>query len=282
MTTRISFQGAHGAYSDMACRSVYPGATTVPCVHFEAAVQAVHEGQADLAMVPIDNLIAGRVADIHHLLPHSGLHIIGEHFLEINHCLLGIQGTDISEIKEVYSHIHALPQCRNLIKELGLEPIVAPDTAGAAQMVSQWGDPSKVAIASALAAEIYGLEVLKTNIQDYAANVTRFLIMSPQEEAVPRNAGPIVTSLVFKVRSIPAALYKALGGFASNGINMSKLESYIVDGDFAAAQFYCEVDGHPEDQAMQTALEELGFFATQIKILGTYPADSFRLTKNVL
>lgn len=273
---RISFQGAHGAYSDMACRAVYPDCVTVPCVHFEEVLTAVHDGKADLAMVPIDNLIAGRVADIHHLLPDSGLYIIGEHYQAIDHCLLGVKGAKIEDITQVHSHIHALPQCRDIIKELGLKRVVAPDTAISARSVAQWGDKTKASIASKLAAEIYDLDILKDNIQDYAANVTRFLIMSPESLIAPSDKGPTITSLVFKVRSIPAALYKALGGFASNGVNLTKLESYLVDGEMEAAQFYCEVDGHPDDVAMQHALEELGFFATHIKLLGTYPAHSFR------
>lgn len=277
MTKRISFQGAHGAYSDLACRTVYPKAVTVPCLYFEDAVQAVHDGEADLAMVPIDNLIAGRVADIHHLLPESGLYIIGEHFQPIDHCLLGVKGASLDDLKEVHSHIHALPQCRQIIKELALEKIVAPDTAISARMVRDWNDKTKASIASSLAAEIYDLEILKTKIQDQDDNVTRFLIMAPEDirPAVDSQI-PMVTSLVFKVRSIPAALYKALGGFASNGINLTKLESYLVDGQMAAAQFYCEVDGHPQEEAMQHALEELGFYASHIKILGTYPAHPFR------
>lgn len=275
MTKKISFQGAPGAYSDLACRAVYPAYETVPCVHFEDALAAVHDGRADLAMVPVDNLIAGRVADIHHLLPESGLHIIGEHFQTVDHCLLGVKGATLDDISEVHSHVHALPQCRGIIQELGLKRVVAPDTAISARMVSEWGDKTKASIASRLAAEIYDLDILKENIQDYEANVTRFLIMSPHEARASNN-GHIITSLVFKVRSIPAALYKALGGFSTNGVNLTKLESYMVDGDFNAARFYCEVDGHPDSKLMQLALEELAFFATDINVLGVYPAHMFR------
>ncbi len=274
---KIAFQGAHGAYSDMACRAVYPQSETVPCLHFAQTLEAVHKGHTDLAMVPIDNLIAGRVADIHRLLPHSGLHIIGEYYQPIDHCLLAVAEADLTTIKTVHSHIHALPQCTHVIKELGLEPVIAPDTAMAAQQVAREKDIHKSAIASKLAAEIYGLKILRENIQDYVANVTRFLIMSPKPIPLSRDdRDPIVTSLIFKVRSIPAALYKALGGFATNNVNLTKLESYLVDGAMQAAQFYCEVDGHPENENMRFALAELQFFATDIQIMGTYKADPFR------
>lgn len=278
MTTskRISFQGDYGAYSDMACRIVYPDYTTVPCVDFESTLNAVHEGKSDLAMVPIDNSTAGRVADIHRLLPASDLHIIGEFFLPINHCLLGVKGATIKGMSTVHSHIHALPQCRSIIKKYKLTPAVHDDTAGAARTIAEKGDKRHGAIASKLAAEIYNLEILEENIEDFEHNTTRFLIMSPKPIIPDKSELHLMTTFVFSVRNIPAALYKALGGFATNGINMTKLESYMVDGHFSSAQFYCDVDGHPDDASLKLAFEELYFFAKEVKILGTYAIHPFR------
>lgn len=273
---KISFQGAHGAYSDLACREVFPELQTVPCDTFEEAFAAVQNAQADLAMIPVDNTLAGRVADVHHFLPKSGLSIIGEHFLKIEHALLGVKGSVIGDLKHVHSHLHALPQCRKLIKELGLVPHVHADTAGAASEVAERGEKSHAAIASTLAAEIYGLEILRADVQDAAHNTTRFLILSRTPQEIPYvDDMPFVTSLVFRVRDIPAALYKALGGFATNGVNMLKLESY-VNPQFEVAQFYCEVSGHTDTTPLRLALEELGFFADEITVLGSYPAHSFR------
>ena len=272
----IAFQGEPGANSDMACRAVYPDMETLACYTFEDAFAAVHDGKARLAMIPIDNSVAGRVADIHHLLPNSGLHIIGEHFQRIDHHLLAVQGADIGDLTHVHSHIHALNQCRGIIKELMLEPVVHADTAGAAHMIKELDDPSQGAIASQLAGELYGLEDLRANIEDAEHNTTRFLIMAGDAVVPPAGNGKVMTSFVFRVQSIPAALYKALGGFATNGVNMTKLESYIIDGSFQAAQFYAEVEGHPEDRAMQLAFEELRFFTHEVKIMGTYPAAPFR------
>jgi len=272
----IAFQGEPGANSDMACRAVHPDMNTLGCYSFEDAFNAVHEGRARLAMIPIDNSVAGRVADIHHLLPGSGLHIVGEHFQRIDHHLLAIKGAKIEDLTHVHSHVHALNQCRGIIKELGLEPVVHADTAGAAHMISQQDDPSQGAIASQLAGEIYDLEDLRANIEDAEHNTTRFLIMAAEPEVPPAGNGTVMTSFVFRVQSIPAALYKALGGFATNGVNMTKLESYIIDGSFQAAQFYAEVEGHPDDRSMQLAFEELRFFTHEVKIMGTYPASPFR------
>ena len=273
----IAFQGAPGAYSDLACRTVYPGAATLPCQTFEDAFQAVHDRRADLAMIPVDNTLAGRVADIHHLLPRGGLHIIGEHYQRINHALLAVKGATLDGLTHVFSHVHALGQCRRLIRDRRLVAVIAGDTAGAAQDLAQSRDPAHAAIASTLAAEIYGLDVLLTEIEDESHNTTRFLVMSPEPVLAAQGSGPVVTSFVFRVRNIPAALYKALGGFATNGVNMTKLESYLVGGHFTAAQFLVEVEGHPEDKAVKLALEELAFFAAEVRILGVYPAHPFRL-----
>lgn len=271
MTKKISFQGNLGAYSDLACRHVYPEMETIPCTSFADAFDAVTSGIADLAMIPIDNLIAGRVADIHHLIPRSNLYIIGEYYLPVHHCLLAPAGTKLEQVKKVYSHIHALPQCRDFIAEHKLEGIVFGDTARSAQHVADMKDPQCAAIASSLAGDIYGLETICKNIEDEKGNLTRFIILSPEHQVPEKEEGKkYITSLLFRVRSIPAALYKALGGFATNGINLTKLESYMVDGTFTAAQFYCDVEGHPEDRALQLALEELGFFAEEIRNIGTY------------
>jgi prephenate dehydratase len=272
----IAFQGESGANSDMACRAVYPDMTTMGCYSFEDAFSAVRSGEARLAMIPIDNTVAGRVADIHHLLPNSGLHIIGEHYQRIDHHLLATPGSTIEGLTHVHSHVHALNQCRTLIKELGVEPVVHADTAGAAHMIKELGDPTQGAIASKLAAEIYGLAVLRSNIEDALHNTTRFLIMAAKPVAVPQDQGKVVTSFVFRVKNIPAALYKALGGFATNGVNMTKLESYIVGGSFQAAQFFAEVEGHPDDPAMQRAFEELDFFTHEVTIMGAYLAAPAR------
>jgi prephenate dehydratase len=272
----IAFQGAHGAYSDLACRTAYPAMTTLACATFEEAFAAVREGRAELAMIPIDNSVAGRVADIHHLLPDSGLHIIGEHFQPVVHHLLAVPGATLESIKTVHSHIHALPQCRRVIAELGLKPIVHADTAGAAADVAARGDPTVAAIASELAGKIYGLQSLRADVADHANNTTRFVVMHREPVDPDPNQGQVITSFVFRVRSVPAALYKALGGFATNGINITKLESYIVDGSFTVAQFYADIDGHPSQRPVRLALEELGFFSREVRILGVYPASPTR------
>ncbi len=273
----IAFQGAPGAYSDLACRAARPEMATLPCRAFEDAFAAVHDGKAALAMIPIENSVAGRVADIHHLLPQSGLHIIGEHFQRVNHHLLGIKGAEIGDVTHVHSHVHALNQCRNLIRELGVEPVVSVDTAGAAAEVAQKGDKTQAAIASELAGELDGLASLKADIEDAEHNTTRFLIMAREPAAPDPKAGLIITSLVFRVRNVPAALYKAMGGFATNAVNMTKLESYLVGGNFSAAQFYADVEGCPAHKNVALALEELEFHTREVKILGVYPAHPFRL-----
>jgi prephenate dehydratase len=276
----IAFQGAPGAYSDLACRVARPELQTLPCRSFEDAFAAVRDGLAALAMIPIENSVAGRVADIHHLLPSSGLHIIGEHYQRVNHHLLAVKGTRIEQITHVHSHIHALNQCRGLIRELKLEPVVRLDTAGAAIEIAEKGDPTQAVIASELAGAIHGLISLKANIEDAEHNTTRFLIMA-KEPVVPHpKSGPVMTSFVFRVRNVPAALYKALGGFATNGINMTKLESYLVGGRFNAAQFYAEVEGHPEHRNLRLAFEELDFFSREVRILGVYPQHPYRWEGN--
>ena len=275
---KIAFQGEPGANSHIANSEAYPTAEAMPCPTFEDALSAISSGEADLGMIPIENSVAGRVADIHHLLPASGLSIIGEWFLPIRHQLMALKGTKLADIKTVESHVHALGQCRRIIRQLGVRPIVAGDTAGSARDVSQRGDRSVAAIASRLAAEIYGLEILAEDIEDEAHNTTRFVVLAREPQWAEQNSGPLVTSFVFRVRNLPAALYKALGGFATNGVNMTKLESYMVDGNFFATQFYADVDGHPEDKGLAFALEELKFFSRELRIVGVYPAHPFRAT----
>ncbi len=277
--TTIAFQGSAGAYSDMACRGGYPEMTTLPCRSFPDTFEAVRSGQAALAMIPIENTIAGRVADIHHLLPESDLHIVAEHFQRVNHHLLAVAGADISQITHVHSHVHALNQCRKLIAKLGVEPVVHADTAGAAADIAAAGDMTQAAIASELAGERDGLVSLRANIEDAEHNTTRFVVMAAEAVDPGPDADNVMTSFVFRVRNVPAALYKSLGGFATNGVNLTKLESY-VDAGFVAAQFYADAEGHPEQKALKMALEELAFITHEINILGVYPAHPFRLRQN--
>jgi prephenate dehydratase len=274
----IAFQGAPGAYSDLACRQVFPAMATLPCEAFEDAIAAVRKGRARLAMLPIENSVAGRVADIHHLMPGSDLHIVGEHFQRVEHHLLAPKGATLKGIKTVHSHVHALSQCRDLIRALGAKPVVAADTAGAAAEVAARGDRSAAAIASELAGKIYGLATLKKNIEDAEHNTTRFLVMARDKSWAKPGQGLTVTTFVFRVRNVPAALYKAMGGFATNGVNMTKLESYMMGGRFTATQFYADVEGHPEDRPLKLALEELAFFSREFRILGVYPGHPFRRT----
>jgi prephenate dehydratase len=272
----VAFQGAPGAYSDLACRQVFPRMRTLPCDGFEDAIAAVRRNRARLVMLPIENSVAGRVADIHHLMPGSRLHIIGEHFQRVEHHLLAPPGATLRGLKTVHSHVHALGQCRTLIRELGLTAVVAADTAGAAAEIAARGDKSAAAIASQLAGKIYGLVSLKQNIEDAEHNTTRFLVMAREPKWPKPGAGLTVTTFVFAVRNVPAALYKALGGFATNGLNMTKLESYMVGGRFTATQFYADVEGHPEERPLKLALEELRFFTREVRILGVYPGHPFR------
>ena len=272
----IAFQGSLGAYSHQACEAACPGLEPIPCLSFEDTFIAVQEKRADLAMIAVDNNLAGRVADVHRLLPGGGLYIIGEHFLPVHHALLGVRGAKIEDIRSVYSHIHALPQCQKLIKRLKLKQVVYADTASAAQHVAEKGDKSCAAIASTFAAKIYGLDILQENVEDEGYNTTRFLILSQKSAALPWESGHhYMTTILFRVRNIPAALYKALGGFATNGINLTKLESY-VDKDFQAGQFYCDVEGHPDNPGFRFALEELNYFAENVTLMGTYRAHPFR------
>jgi prephenate dehydratase len=278
LTGVIAFQGLAGAYSDLACRNAYPSMTTLPCPTFEAAMDAVKVGLAQLAMLPCENSLAGRVPDIHHLLPESGLFVVGEHFERIEHCLLAPRGATIAGLKRVHSHAVALGQVRRLIADLGVQPVVEADTAGAAQHVAALGDRADAAVASSLAAEIYGLEVLRANVEDAAHNTTRFYVCAPRPSVADPSTPGVITTFIFRVRNVPAALYKALGGFATNGVNMTKLESYMLSGAFTATQFLCDVDGHPEQPALRRALEELQFFSTEVRVLGVYPASAFRHT----
>jgi prephenate dehydratase len=275
---KIAFQGEPGANSHIAIVEAYPDAEPLPCATFEDALSAISSGEAELGMIPIENSVAGRVADIHHLLPASGLYIIGEWFLPVHHQLMAPRGAKLADIKAVESHVHALGQCRRIIRERGIKPIVSGDTAGAARDIAERGDKTTAAIASRLAAEIYGLDILIENIEDEAHNTTRFVVLAREEKWAQQNSGPLVTSFVFRVRNLPAALYKALGGFATNGVNMTKLESYMVDGNFFATQFYADVDGHPDDRGLAFALEELKFFSRELRIVGVYPAHPFRAT----
>jgi prephenate dehydratase len=279
-STAIAFQGFLGAYSDLSCRTVFPERQTMPCATFEDVFAAVHEGTAEYGMIPVENSVAGRVADNHYLLPQGGLHIIGEHYQRVNHQLLAPPGATLDTIKIVRSHIQALSQCRKVTRALGLREIPHADTAGAAKEIAERGDITEAAIASELAGQIYGLTTLKQSIEDAEHNTTRFLVMAREPIQPPPNSGPVVTTFVFRVRSVPAALYKAMGGFATNGVNLTKLESYMVDGRFTAAQFYVDVEGHPEERPLRLALEELEFFAREVKILGVYPANPFRLEQH--
>jgi prephenate dehydratase len=277
---RIAFQGEPGANSHIACREAYKNYLPLPCATFEDAFAAVRSGRADLAMIPIDNSVAGRVADIHHLMPRSGLHIVGEWFLPVQHQLMAPEGSTLRSIKTVESHVHALGQCRNIIRKLGLAAVVAADTAGAAREVAEADDITRAALATKLAAKIYGLQILRKNVADAAHNTTRFVVLARKPKWATRKQKRVITTFVFQVRNIPAALYKALGGFATNGVNMTKLESYMVDGNFAATQFYADVQGHPHDRALELALEELEFVSQprSLKILGVYPGHPFRET----
>jgi len=273
----IVFQGEPGANSHIACQEAFADLKAVPCATFEDAFAAVSGGEGDLAMIPIENSVAGRVADIHHLMPTSGLHIVGEFFLPIRHQLMAPKGATLATIKTVQSHIHALGQCRNMIRKLGLHAVIGADTAGSARQIAEAGDKSRAAIASKLASEIYGLDILAEDIEDEAHNTTRFIVLSREPEWAPQADGPTVTTFVFRVRNVPAALYKAMGGFATNGVNMTKLESYQIGGSFFATQFYADVEGHPDDRPLRLALEELAFFSAELKIVGVYPAHPYRL-----
>ncbi len=272
----IAYQGEPGANSHIACNNVYPDWEPLPCATFEDAFAAITEGTAALGMIPIENSIAGRVADIHHFLPNSGLHIIGEYFLPIRFQLLALPEASLATIKDVYSHVHALGQCRKIIRKLGLTPIVTGDTAGSAREVAEWKDPTRASLATALAGEIYGLKTLVAEAEDEKHNTTRFIVLSKTPQIAAAGNGPVITTFVFRCRNVPAALYKCLGGFATNGVNMTKLESYMVGGEFSATMFLADVEGHPEEPPLQRALEELKFFSAELTVMGVYPAHEFR------
>ncbi|WP_343313195.1 prephenate dehydratase [Brucella sp. BE17] len=279
-TNRISFQGEAGANSDTACRNMFPDMEPLPCPTFEDAFNAVESGAADLAMIPIENTLAGRVADIHYLLPLADIHIVGEYFLPIHFQLMVLPGAKREEIRTVHSHIHALGQCRKVIRDNGWKPVIAGDTAGAARLVADEQDRSMAALAPRLAAGLYGLDILQEDVEDAENNVTRFVVLSKEKQWEPRPQKDerIITTFVFRVRNVPAALYKAMGGFATNGVNMTKLESYQLGGRFIATQFYADIEGHPEDHNVKLALEELAFFSKEVRILGVYKGSDVRGT----
>ncbi|SFO86406.1 prephenate dehydratase [Tranquillimonas alkanivorans] len=276
MPGRIAFQGEPGAYSHQACREKRPDMEALPCRTFEDVIEAVRKGDAELAMLPVENSTYGRVADIHRLLPSSGLHIVDEAFVRVHINLLGVRGAKLANVREALCHLVLLPQCGEFLREHGINGLVSPDNARAAREVSERGDPSVAALASDLAAEIYGLDILARHIEDHDRNTTRFLLMSREADFKRRGTAGMITSFVFRVRNIPAALYKAMGGFATNGVNMTKLESYMVDGSFSATQFYADIEGHPDDRHVQLALDELDYFTSEIRVLGVYPADPRR------
>jgi prephenate dehydratase len=274
--TRIAYQGEPGANSHLACTEAFPDAEAIAYPTFEDALAAVKSGDTHYAMIPIENSVAGRVADIHHLLPAANLYIVGEHFLRVRHQLMAIKGTDIKSIKKALSHTQALGQCRRTLRDLGITPVPEADTAGSARLVSEHRDPTLAAIASTLAAEIYGLQILRSDIEDEAHNTTRFIVLAKDPDDAEPDEGPVITTFLFRVRNVPAALYKALGGFATNGVNMMKLESYQLEGTFNATMFHADIQGHPADRSVHLALEELSFFSTELRILGTYLASPYR------
>ncbi len=273
---RIAYQGEPGANSHLACKEAYPEGEAIAYPTFEDALAAVKSGDVLYAMIPIENSVAGRVADIHHLLPNANLYIVGEHFLRVRHQLLGVKGAKLENVKKALSHTQALGQCRRTLRQLSLEPVPEADTAGSARLVSERGDPALAAIASSLAAEIYGLDILRSDIEDETHNTTRFLVLAKDPDDAEPEDGPVITTFLFRVRNVPAALYKALGGFATNGVNMTKLESYQLEGTFNATMFHADIVGHPAERSVHLALEELSFFSTELRILGTYPASPYR------
>jgi prephenate dehydratase len=273
---KIAYQGEPGANSHLACSDAYPNMEPLACPTFEDALAAVKGGEAALAMIPIENSVAGRVADIHHLLPESGLYIVAEHFERIRHQLLTLPGATLGELKTVHSHTMALGQCRKVIAALKLKPVAEADTAGAARQLSETKDRSRAVIASALAAQVYGLAIAKPDIEDAYHNTTRFVVLAAEPDHAKLGDGPVVTTFIFRVRNVPAALYKALGGFATNGVNMTKLESYQLEGSFNATMFYADIEGHPDERPVQLAMEELAFFTSEVRLLGTYRASPFR------
>ncbi len=275
-TGKIVFQGEAGANSHIACTESYPELEAVACATFEDALAAIRDGKADLGMIPMENTLAGRVADIHHLLPESGLFIIGEYFLRVRHCLMAPNGVLLPDVTEALSHPMALGQCRKTLRQMNITPVVVADTAGAARQVAQEGTGHRAAIASPLAAKVYGLDILRSDVEDEDHNTTRFLVLARKGKQAKQGNGTVITSFVFRVRNVPAALYKALGGFATNGVNMTKLESYQIEGSFSATQFYADIIGHPDERPVRLAFEELDFFTSEVRILGVYNANPQR------
>ena len=276
VTGKIAYQGEPGANSHLAANEAFPNAEAVAYPTFEDALAAVKSGEAEYAMIPIENSVAGRVADIHHLLPAADLYIVAEHFLRVRHQLMAKKGAQLSSIKRVMSHTQALGQCRNTLRKLGIVPVPEADTAGSARMVSEMDDMTTAAIASRLAAEIYGLDILKSDMEDETHNTTRFVVLASEPDDAEADQGAVITTFIFRVRNIPAALYKALGGFATNGVNMTKLESYQTEGTFNATMFFADIEGHMKEHLVQLAMRELSFFSTEVKVLGTYPASAYR------
>lgn len=273
---RISYQGEPGANSHLACKEAFPGLEPMACPTFEDALAAVKLGECRYAMIPIENSVAGRVADIHHLLPKADLYVTGEHFLRVRHQLMALPTATLATVKQVYSHTQALGQCRKTLRKLGLTPVPEADTAGSARLVAESGDTAIAAIASSLAAQIYGLKILQSDVEDEAHNTTRFVVLANEPDDAEPGNGAVITTFLFRVRNVPAALYKALGGFATNGVNITKLESYQLEGTFNASMFFADIEGHPNDRPVQLSLEELSFFSFEVKILGTYPASYYR------
>jgi prephenate dehydratase len=276
MAGRIAFQGEPGAYSHQACQQARPDFEVVPCQTFEDVVEKTRSGEVDLGMLAVENSTYGRVADVHSLLPKAGLHIVDEAFVRVHVNLLGVPGAKLEQVREAHGHVVILPQCAAFLKGHGIRGVISSDNARAAREVAEAGDKAKAALASELAAEIYGLDVLARHIEDQANNTTRFLVMSRDPDHSRRGVGKMITTFTFRVRNIPAALYKAMGGFATNGVNMTKLESYMVGGTFTATEFYADIEGHPEDPNVALALEELRYFTSEVRILGVYPADRER------
>lgn len=275
MSGRIAFQGELGAYSHQACAQARPDFTPVPCQTFEDVIELTRAGEVDLGMLAVENSTYGRVADVHSLLPKAGLHIVDEAFVRVHVNLLGVKGAKLTDVREAHGHVVILPQCAGFLKEHGIKGKVSSDNARAAREVAETGDITRAALASEMAAEIYGLSVLARHIEDHKNNTTRFLVMAPKADHT-RRSEQMMTTFTFRVRNIPAALYKAMGGFATNGVNMTKLESYMVGGTFTATEFYADIEGHPEDANVKLALEELAYFTTQMQVLGVYPSDRAR------
>jgi prephenate dehydratase len=272
----IAFMGVAGANADLACRQAFPYMETLPCASFDDVFVAVEKGKAELGIIPIENSQAGRVAEIHNILPHAKLHIVGEVFQRIEHHLVAVKGATLDTVKTVYSHPQALMQCSQNLKKLGVKTETYSNTATAAKDVAEWKDPNKAAVASSLAAELYGLKILKKNIEDSDSNTTVFVTISREPADPDPKKGAVLTTLLFAIRNIPAALYKALGGFATNGVNLQKIESYIPGGNSQSAQFFITFEGHPSQKPVQLALEELGFFCKSVRVIGVYHAAKER------